>query len=66
MKQNQEELPTEGNFELKPFDKVLARDIDCQTWQTDMYSHYDSNEKVHICIGHFYNQCIPLIRINRK
>lgn len=48
-------------YELKPFDKVLAK-IAGHTWTADFFSHYDENDEElpYVCIG--YGQvahCIP-------
>ena len=46
--------------ELKPFDKVLARDNNCCTWRCDFYSNYRITEYYpHRCMCNHYIQCIP-------
>lgn len=50
MKQNQ--------FEFKPFDKVLVRDVTSQAWEADLYSHTDE-DGVHHCISSHWSLIIP-------
>ena len=47
--------------ELKPFDKVLARDNDNNEWGCEFYSHYRTNIPYHkhVCSSGSYHQCIP-------
>jgi len=47
--------------ELKPFDRVLARDYDCNVWTAHLYSHRDENlAYIHQTVGDVgYHQCIP-------
>ncbi len=46
---------------LHPFDKVLVRDIETETWSADIFSHYDSDNALPIwCIGgYYYKEVIP-------
>lgn len=45
---------------LKPFDKVLARDTDEQTWRANYFSHYSNDPKYpYTCINGLYRYCIP-------
>lgn len=48
---------------LKPFDKVLVRDINGQVWTADLFSHIinkNPNLKItFVCVGNYPNQCIP-------
>ena len=47
---------------LKPFDKVLARDVDRQIWSADFFSHNIKEPfggYAFACIGHCWHQCIP-------
>lgn len=48
-------------MELKPFDKVLARDEDDKSWEIDIFGRYEENERVYPyrCISEHYRQCIP-------
>lgn len=43
---------------FKPFDKVLARDYDRDTWCVEIYSHPARNGD-HYCIGGMWHQVIP-------
>lgn len=45
--------------ELKPFDKVLARDDDDREWRCDFFSHLGDKEGVFICLTTWWKQCIP-------
>lgn len=52
MKQNQ--------FEFKPFDQVLVRDEDDQSWSPATYKFYDDDDSMHACDGFIrWKQCIP-------
>lgn len=43
-----------------PFDKVLVRDANFQSWTCNLFSHYDGSSKdVYICSNCWYKQCIP-------
>ena len=46
--------------ELKPFDKVLVRDIEDKAWQVSLFSYKDS-DSYYCCNGCAWNQCIPYI-----
>ena len=44
--------------ELKPFDKVLIRDINAEEWKASFFSYKE--ESHYVCIeGHCWSQCIP-------
>lgn len=44
--------------ELKPFDKVLIRDINAEKWKASFFSYKE--ESHYVCIeGHCWSQCIP-------
>lgn len=47
--------------EFKPFDKVLIRDEDNQTWRICLFSHYRKDLSCpYVCVGcSTYKQCIP-------
>lgn len=47
--------------EFKPFDKVLIRDEDNQTWGVCLFSHYREDLSCpYVCVGcSAYKQCIP-------
>ena len=43
--------------ELKPFQRVLARDENDEEWHADLFSHiYDD---IYICVGHPWRVCLP-------
>lgn len=44
---------------FKPFDRVLVRDFDTETWHADIYSHKDSITDNHECTGGRWRYCIP-------
>ena len=44
---------------LKPFDKVLVRDKDCENWNCGFFSHKDASVYHYRCIGTPYIYCIP-------
>ena len=46
--------------ELKPFDKVLVRDVEDQSWKVSLFSYKDS-DSYYCCNGCAWNQCIPYI-----
>lgn len=52
-----EDLPKK--CELKPFDKVLARGNDGETWIATLFGFYDKVFENYICIGNVFGQCIP-------
>lgn len=62
-KYNPETLQVEPVKEVclfKPFDKVLARDIDEQTWCANYFSHYKKDpDYPYVCINGSYRYCIP-------
>lgn len=48
--------------QLKPFEKVLGRDADDDTWQADLFSYIvqeGNDDPLFKCVGHNYWQCIP-------
>lgn len=46
--------------EFKPFEKVLVRDDDTDSWEAEFFSSYDpNNEFPYSCIGNRYIYCIP-------
>lgn len=52
-----EDLPKKCEF--KPFDKVLARGNDVETWIATLFGFYDKVFGNYVCIGHVFEQCIP-------
>ena len=45
-------------FEFKPFDKVLVRNMTTKEWRADFYSHTDANGN-HQCVSSNWDECIP-------
>ena len=52
-----EDLPKKCEF--KPFEKVLARNSDAETWIATLFGFYDKEFENYICIGDVFEQCIP-------
>lgn len=51
-------LDLKPKVELKPFDKVLIRDINAEEWKASFFSYKE--ESHYVCIeGHCWSQCIP-------
>lgn len=48
----------ESKPRLKPFDKVLVRDLDTHEWECSLFSHIDE-EGYYVCVGSWWLQCIP-------
>lgn len=48
-------------YQFKPFDRVLVRDIQCEEWKASLYSHKNDSRKPYsyCCNGIYYNHCIP-------
>lgn len=44
---------------LQPFQRVLVRDWENQTWQCDLYSHFDLEADTHVCAGAPWNHVLP-------
>ncbi len=44
--------------ELKPFEKVLVRDLDDDVWKCDLFSHL-GDRGVFVCLFTWWKQCIP-------
>lgn len=53
-----EELPR-NTHEFKPFDKVLVRDGDIDTWGADIFLEYSNLEFQFRCFRCVWRQCIP-------
>ena len=51
-------IETAKEPEFKPFDRVLTRDGDYDTWACDLFSHKD-DEHPYVCVGAYWEQCIP-------
>lgn len=48
-------------YEFKPFDKVLVRDVNTNKWYIDLFSYIDNSTKEfkYKCMASSWNQCIP-------
>lgn len=45
---------------MKPFEKVLVRNIDREEWKAEHFSHYSEEKKRFVCgCGFLWNECIP-------
>ena len=53
-----EEEQTASRFKFEPFDKVLVRDKDTDSWTCDFFVCLDENA-TYVCIRTYWNQCIP-------
>lgn len=52
--------PVKSTCPFKPFDKVLVRDTDEQTWCANYFSHYKNDpDYFYVCINGIYHYCIP-------
>ena len=51
------EVP-DNDPQFKPFDKVLVRDGDCETWEVEYYG-YQKEHKYVVTGGRMWYQCIP-------
>lgn len=49
----------EKPHKFKPFEKVLVRNYEKSIWKCDMFSTFDSINKIFVCVGNFWNYCIP-------
>ena len=50
----------QNQFEFKPFDKVLVRDVNTQQWKCGIFSHRNEGTQLgYECVGSVYVQCIP-------
>ena len=45
-------------IELKPFDKVLVRDLESAEWRANLFSHIDKDKEYH-CVWSSWVYCIP-------
>ena len=46
------------NYQFKPFDQVLVRDSNQETWRASIYSH-KNNSNLHVCVNCVWTYCIP-------
>lgn len=53
--------PVQPECPFKPFDKVLVRDYEGQTWNANYFSYYRENNKdfLYACMNNPYRYCIP-------
>ena len=58
-----EDLPKKCEF--KPFDKVLARHSDAETWIATLFGFYDKVFENYVCIGDVFGQCVPYNEENK-
>lgn len=60
-KYNPETLQVKPECPFKPFDKVLVRDYEGQTWNANYFSYYMENNKdfLYACMNNPYRYCIP-------
>lgn len=49
--------------ELKPFDKVLVRQLETEEWRANIFSHTDKTDEYldHVCVNGRWEFCIPYI-----
>lgn len=46
--------------QFKPFDQVLVRNNEKNTWKCDIFSHYIKSDTFpYMCVGNAYVYCIP-------
>lgn len=50
-----------NNYNFKPFDMVLVRDYDHETWKTNLFKSKKicGKDVLYYCISAVWNQCIP-------
>lgn len=51
-------IEVKQEYEFKPFDKVLVRDLDFNIWYNDIFSFRDKDGR-YMCIGNKWDECIP-------
>lgn len=54
-------IPIEKEYEFKPFDKVLVRDMEDNVWRAAIFSHIDKTRSgfPYVTINAHYKYCIP-------
>lgn len=52
-----EEKVPKKEYKFKPFDKVLVRNYNTDTWECDVFSHISDDK--YTCIGSRWKYCIP-------
>lgn len=56
------DLKMENNYNFKPFDKVLVRDYDHETWEANFFKSKKEicgKDVLYYCISDVWSQCIP-------
>lgn len=55
------DLIMKNNYNFKPFDMVLVRDYDHETWKTNLFKSKKicGKDVLYYCISDVWNQCIP-------
>jgi len=53
------EIEKKQNYQFKPFERVLVRDLDDVAWKCGLFSHYEEDSSHFACVGSIYKQCIP-------
>ena len=56
---NKETLEVNKINQFKPFDKVIVRDFENQTWRASVFSHYDKESSRYYTTGSYWKYCIP-------
>lgn len=52
----------EIDHEFKPFERVLVRNNNSDSWICSYFSHtsyLDTHKRYYVCMGNYWNQCIP-------
>lgn len=53
------ELPhLKPKCKFKPFEKVLVRNVSDSKWNCDLFSYYDYDGDMYVCIAYAWKQCI--------
>lgn len=46
-------------YQFKPYDRVLVRTYDSDRWKSDLFSYADIENRMYVCVGLSWRQCIP-------
>lgn len=46
-------------YQFKPYDRVLVRNYDSARWKSDLFSYADIENRMYVCVGLSWRQCIP-------
>lgn len=49
----------QNQFEFKPFDKVLVRDVTDANWTVNLFSHMQNKDLPYACVCSTWRYCIP-------